>query len=88
MKNNTIGSFDNCQFLGQPVAVSELPDVLNKYFVDITDAVPVLCNNVTANNGLPFLSSMYIKYLIRSKWGKLACVTVSTISYLRTWQTC
>jgi hypothetical protein len=29
--------------------VSELPDVLNKYFVDITDAVPVLCNNVTAN---------------------------------------
>ena len=52
LKNNTIGSFDNCQFLGQPVAVSELPDVLNKYFVNITDAVPVLCNNVTANNGL------------------------------------
>ena len=52
LKNNTVGSFDNCQFLGQPVAVSELPDVLNKYFVNITDAVPVLCNNVTANNGL------------------------------------
>lgn len=53
LKNNAVGSFDNCNFQGHPVAVSELPEVLNKYFVAITDAVPVLCNNAGSVLSMP-----------------------------------